>query len=150
MMEGLERLLAEHPLIAGLPTAKVARLAGCVANHRFEPGEFLMREGERHGHIFLIRSGTVAIEAAAPGGEPTTIETVGPGEVLGISWLTPARGHFDCRARDRVLAFSIDQDCLRAKMESDTDLGYSLASRLLDITYARLARLRLQRLDVYR
>jgi CRP-like cAMP-binding protein len=149
-MENLERILPEHPLLADLPAEKIAVLAGCVQNRRFAAGEFLLREGDRYGKIFLIRAGTVAVETSTPGGEPVTIETLGPGDVLGISWVTDAKAHFDCRARDTVVAFVIDQVCLRAKMDRDVELGYALSSALLELTYERLARLRLQRLDVYR
>ena len=149
-MENLERVLTEHPLLADLRADQLATMAGCVANRRFAAGEFLLREGDRHGQIFLIRAGTVAIETGVPGGAPVTIETLGPGDVLGLSWLTDAKAHFDCRARDTVIAFVIDQDCLRAKMDRDVELGYALSSSLLELTYERLARLRLQRLDVYR
>jgi CRP/FNR family cyclic AMP-dependent transcriptional regulator len=149
-MENLERLLREHPFLSSLTAAQLGALVGCVANERWERGEFLIREGARHGKIFLIRSGVVAIESAAPGAEPITLETIGAGDVLGISWLVPARAHFDCRARDTVIAFTIDQDCLRRKMDADAELGYALASRLLEVTYQRLARLRMQKLDVYR
>jgi CRP-like cAMP-binding protein len=138
-MENLERVLREHPLLADLAPAQLATLVGCVASERFATGEFLLREGAEHGKIFLIRAGTVAIESASPGREPITLETV-----------TPTRAHFDCRARDTVIAFVIDQDCLRRKMEGDAALGYALASNLLELTYERLARLRLQRLDLYR
>ncbi len=150
-MENLERILREHPFLHGLSPEQVASMAGCVANLRFEPGEFLFREGDMHGKLYLIREGTVAIETTGAGGSaPVTIETVGPGDVLGVSWLTPGRSHFDCRARDVVIAFVIDDHCLRGKMDADPVLGYALASRLLERTYQRLSRMRMQRLDFYR
>jgi hypothetical protein len=49
-----------------------------------------------------------------------------------------------------VIAFSLDHDCLQRKMSEDAELGYAITSRLLDNTYQRLSRLRLQQLDVYR
>jgi CRP/FNR family transcriptional regulator, cyclic AMP receptor protein len=150
MMEGLERLLEAHPFLRGLRAEHVAKLAGCVANRRYAPGEFVLREGLVHGKLVLVRDGSVAIESAGPGGTPVTIETVGPGDVLGLSWLTPSKAHFDCRARESVLAFEIDNECLRAKMDSDPALGYALTSRLLENTYERLSRVRLQQLDLYR
>jgi CRP-like cAMP-binding protein len=149
-METIERVLREHPFLRNLAPEHVKTMTGCVANLRFGAGEFLLREGDRHGKIFLIRQGTVAIESAGPGGVPVTLETVGPGDVIGVSWLTTANAHFDCRARDAVVAFVIDEDCLKAKMDSDPALGYALTSRLLALTYERLSRVRLQRMDVYR
>lgn len=149
-METIERILREHPFLRDVAAEHVKTMAGCVANRRFGAGEFLLREGDRHGKLFLIRQGTVAIESAGPGGAPVTLETLGPGDVLGVSWLTTAKAHFDCRARDTVVAFVIDEGCLEAKMDADPVLGYALTSRLLTLTYERLSRVRLQRMDVYR
>ncbi len=149
-MEDLERLLGGHPFLRGLAPAHVQALVGCVANRRYDVGDFLFRGGDVHGKIILVRSGTVTVESAGPGGKLVTLETVGPGDVLGVSWLTPAKAHFDCRARDSVVAFVLDNGCLKAKMDADPALGYALTSRLLELTYERLKRVRLQRLDIYR
>ena len=98
----------------------------------------------------MIRAGTVSVELPRAGGAATCLETLGPGDVIGVSLLTAAPADLDCRARDAVLAFALDNRCLHAKMESDAALGYALSMRLLERTYQRLARLRLQHLDVYR
>jgi CRP-like cAMP-binding protein len=149
-MEDLESILQKHSFLAGLKPEHVKLIVGCAKNLRFRPDEFLAREGQKEACMYLIRRGTVAIEAHAPNGERTCIETLMPGDVLGISWVTPATAHFDCRARETVLAFSLDHECLLRKMSEDPEFGYALTSRLLDNTYQRLSRLRLQQLDVYR
>lgn len=149
-MEDLESILKKHSFLADLEPDHVKLIVGCAKNLRFRPGEFLAREGQKEACMYLIRRGTVAIETHAPNGETTCIETLMPGDVLGISWVTPATAHFDCRARDTVIAFSLDHECLQRKMSEDPALGYAIASRLLDNTYQRLSRLRLQQLDVYR
>jgi CRP-like cAMP-binding protein len=136
--------------LADLESEHVKLIVGCAKNLRFRPGEFLAREGQTEACMYLIRSGTVAIETHAPNGETICVETLMPGDVMGISWVTPAKAHFDCRARETVIAFSLDHDCLLRKMNEDPALGYAIASRLLDSTYQRLSRLRLQQLDVYR
>lgn len=149
-MEDLERVLRKHPFLEDLEPDQVAFIVGCAKNVRFRPGEFLAREGDREACLYLIRRGTVAVEAQGAGGQSTCIETLMPGDVLGISWLTPGRSDFDCRARDTVVAFSLDAECLLRKMKEDTGLGFALTTRLLDNTHRRLSRLRLQQLDVYR
>jgi CRP-like cAMP-binding protein len=149
-MESLERALREHPFLRAVSAEHVTLLTGCASSQRFAQGDFLLREGAVHGKLYLVREGTVAIESASPGGEAQTIETVGPGDVLGLSWLTPTTSHFDCRARDGVLAFAIDLACLKAKMATDPAFGYALTSHLLERVYDRLSRVRLQRLDIYR
>ncbi len=149
-MDDLERVLRAHPFLADLEVEHVRFLVGCAKNVRFKVGEYLLREGDDERDLFLIRQGTVAIEMPRPGGEAICLETVGPGDVLGVSCLTPKAAHLDCRARETVLAFALDHECLRNKMHADPRLGFALSMRLLERTYDRLARARLQHLDVYR
>lgn len=150
-MESLERLLAEHAFLRDLSPEHIAFLTGCARNVRHEAGAYLIREGEDAGAMYLLREGRVALEIASPGRETAVVETLGPGDVLGWSWLFPPyRWHLDGRAVEPVRALAFDGACLRAKMESDPALGYRIATRLLYQTHQRLERLRLQQLDVYR
>lgn len=149
-MEDLESILRKHSFLADLKPEYVKLIVGCAKNLRFRPGEYLAREGQQEATVYLIRRGTVAVETHAPNGETICIETLMPGDVLGLSWITPSTAHFDCRARETVMAFSLDLGCLQRKMKEDAEFGYAFTSRLLDNTYQRLSRLRLQQLDVYR
>jgi CRP/FNR family cyclic AMP-dependent transcriptional regulator len=157
-MEDLTRVLEAHPFLRGLDGAHHAVLVGCARNARFEPGEFLLREGEEASTFYLVRKGIVSLEVHVPGQGAVRVETVGAGDVLGLSWTgidgaTPGeapRVHLDARALEPVVALALDGACLHRKMEADHDLGYALTRRLLALTYQRLARVRLQRLDVYR
>lgn len=149
-MDDLERVLRAHPFLADLADEHVRFLTGCAKNVRFRGGEYLLREGDREDTLYLIRQGTVGIEVPRAGGEATCIETLEAGDVLGVSLLTPAAAHLDCRAREAVVALALDHACLHRKMDEDPRLGYAIAMRLLERTYERLARARLQHLDVYR
>lgn len=149
-MDNLQHVLREQPFCAGLSDEQFALLVGCTRNLHFRAGEFLMREGESEDSLYLIRRGQVALEVRNSGGEPICLETVGPGDVLGVSRITPHAAHLDCRAQDNVVALAIDNACLTRKMEEDPRLGYAIAMRLLDRTYQRLARHRLQALDIYK
>jgi len=149
-MDDLERVLKAHPFFAELEADHVQFLVGCAKNVRFRGGDYLVREGDREDTLYLIRQGSVAIEIHRPGSEPTCVETVGPGDVLGVSLLATAAAHLDCRARETVVALALDSACLRHKMAEDPRLGLAIAMRLLERTYERLARARLQHLDVYR
>lgn len=154
-MESLERVLREHPFLVGLHEDHVKLLTGCAQNLRFAPGELLLREGSDEPTLYLIRQGTVALEAHRPGSPPSCVETLGPGDALGVSWVLGAQGAqaaaagLDARARDAVLAFALDGACLRQKMATDDRFGHALSRRLLERVYLRLARLRLQSLDMY-
>lgn len=149
-MAGLEKILLQHPFFRGLEEQLGSLVAGCCSNVRFEPGEYLLREGAVADRFYLIREGTVALEIGAAGRSPATFLTLGPGEIAGVSWLTPPyRWTFDARAIDRVHALSVDTLCLRTKCESDHDLGYELMKRCSSVLVQRLHATRLQMLDVY-
>jgi CRP-like cAMP-binding protein len=149
-MEDLERVLRSHPFCAGLRDEDIALLLGCTSNLHFHRDELLMREGQSEDRLYLIRRGHVALESRGPGGEAVCLETLGPSDVLGVSCITPHAAHLDCRANDSVVALAIDNHCLTQKMEEDPRLGYAIAMRLLERTYQRLARHRLQVLDIYK
>ena len=149
-MESLERLLAEHPFFAGLRAEHLAVLVGCAANVRFEPGEFLCREGEPAEHFYLIRHGRVTLELFVPQKGPVRLQTLDAGELVGWSWLVePYTWHFDARALEPVVAVSLDGICLRGKCDDDPRLGYELLKRFAHIMEERLHTARLGLLDLY-
>jgi CRP/FNR family transcriptional regulator, cyclic AMP receptor protein len=150
MQQSLEQLLADVPLLEPLTGEDRALLAGCGKNVRFAAGARLFREGDRAETFFLVRHGSVALEAFVPTRGAVTIETIESGEVLGWSWLFPPyRWHFDARALSTVRATAFDAVCLREKCESDSELGYRLMQRFAQVLIERLQWTRLRLLDVY-
>jgi CRP-like cAMP-binding protein len=149
-MEGLERILKEHAFFAGLEDPYIELVTGCAKNVRFEAGKYLFREGGAADFFYLIRQGRVALELTAPGRGAVTFQTLGEGEVVGISWLVPPyRFTYDGRALELVRALAIDGNCLRGKCETDHRLGYQMMKRVAPILAKRLQATRLQILDVY-
>ena len=149
-MEGLERILGEHPFFAAFAPGHLKLVSGCARNCRFAAGEYLFHEGGPANEFFLIRHGKVAHEIAAPGRAPMVYETIGDGEISGASWLVPPyRWMFDARAVTLTRAIGIDAACLRGKCEADHHLGYEMMKSFVPILVQRLHAARLQMLDVY-
>lgn len=149
-MEPLDRIISEHPFFHGLSEAHLHLVAGCASNVRFEPGQFILREGQEADQFYLLRHGKVSLEIYVPERGPITIETLGEGEILGWSWLVPPyRWRFDARAMQLTRAVALDGKCLREKSESDHDLGYELLKRFSLVVTERLQSARLQLLNVY-
>lgn len=149
-VKSLEEIVAEHPFFAGLDSAFCRLVGGCARNVRFAPGQYLFREGESADQLYLIRHGRVALEMAAPGRGGVTFQTVGKGEIVGVSWLIPPyRWTYDAKALDLVRAISMDATCLRSKCEADHHLGYEMMKRFVPVLVERLQATRLQILDVY-
>ena len=150
-MEDLERLLRDHNFLKGLSESHTRLMVSCAKNVRFARGEFLLREGREATTFYLVRVGNIALEVNVPGRGVVLMETVGPDDVLGLSWLIPPyHFHLDARAVEPVVALAFDGTCLRGKMEADHDLGFALTKRLFEKAYRRLERVRLQRLDLYK
>jgi CRP/FNR family cyclic AMP-dependent transcriptional regulator len=149
-VHGLDRIIREHPFFAGLSEEFGTLVCGCAKNVRFEAGGYLFREGEPANEFYLIRHGRVAFELHAPDRGAVAFQTLGPGEIVGISWLIPPyRWTFDGRALTLVRAIAMDAACLRQKCEADHDLGYDMMKRFMPILIRRLQATRLQILDVY-
>ncbi|HZE05126.1 MAG TPA: cyclic nucleotide-binding domain-containing protein [Solirubrobacteraceae bacterium] len=149
-MRGLEQLIAEAPLFAGLPPADLELIAGCGRNQHAQAGTLLFREGEPAATFYLIRRGTVALEITAPGRSPLVIQTLHEHEVVGWSWLfAPYRWQMDARAITECGLVMFDGACLRGKCETDHELGYELMRRFAANLVDRLQATRLQLLDVY-
>jgi len=121
-----------------------------VINVRFDAGAFLFREGDPADRFYLVRRGRAAIEISAPERGGIVVETVGPGEVIGFSWLFPPyRWRFDARVLEPMTALALDGACLRGKCEEDHELGYQLVRKAADVVLERLQATRMQLLDVY-
>ncbi len=149
-MEGLERIVKEHPFFAGLGEEFGNLVSGCAKNVRFDAGQYLFREGEPGDQFYLIRHGCVAIELSAPGRGAITVQTLAEGEIVGVSWLVPPyRWTYDARAMGLVRAIAMDAACLRQKCEADHDLGYEMMKRFVPVLVQRLEATQLQILDVY-
>ena len=148
-MEGLERIVREHPFFSGMKEEFLELISGCAKNVRFEAGQYLFHEGQPADQFYLLRSGRVALQISAP--ERTlTVQTVGEDEIVGASWLVPPyRWGFDAKALELTRAIAMDAACLRGKAEGDHDLGYELMKRFMPVLIQRLHATRLQILDVY-
>jgi CRP/FNR family transcriptional regulator, cyclic AMP receptor protein len=143
-------LLAVEPFFADLDADYLDLVAGCGTNVRFDAGTMIFREGEPADTFYVLRQGKVALEIHVPERGALVIETLGPGELLGWSWLFPPyRWHFDARAIAATAAVALDGACLRGKCDDDTRLGYLLMRRFAEVSQERLQATRLQLLDVY-
>lgn len=142
--------LAEVGVFAGMDPEHLALLAGCARPVAFQTGDLLLREGGPADTCYVVHEGTVAIEMFVPARGQVPIETVGPGGIVGWSWLFPPyRLHFDARARSPVQASALDGACLRGRFAQDPALGYDVMSHLAQVLIDRLQATRLRLLDVY-
>ena len=121
----LAALIAAHPFLHDLSTKQQEILTDCAMHQEFTEGEIIFCEGDVANRFYLIREGRVALEAKDREGEPVPIQTIGPGEVLGWSWLFPPYyWHFDARAVEPTKAIFFYGTRLRERCDEDPTLGY--------------------------
>jgi CRP/FNR family cyclic AMP-dependent transcriptional regulator len=149
-MEGLGRVLGEHPFFADIDPADLDEVVGCTINVRFGTGAYLFREGEPADRFYIVREGRVALDIYVPGRGPITVDTAESGEIVGLSWLFPPHTwQLDARAVVPVRAVAIDGACLRAKCDQNTRLGYLLMQRLSSVVHRRMQSARMRLIDLY-
>lgn len=150
-MENLERYLREHPFFQGLGDEHLELLTGCASNVHLKAGSFVFKSGEAADKFFVIRDGWISVELYSPERGACVLETLGPGEVLGWSWLFPPfRWHFDARVAHSARLTSLDGVCLRTKCEKDAVLGKAFLERFVKVVIRRLEAARIQLLDLYK
>ncbi len=141
---------ADHAFLKDLGDRHLMLLATGAKPASFAAGDYLAKEGEAAKAFFLIRSGHVALGTHSAERGNVDVQTVGPGDALGWSWLVaPHRWRFDCRAIDKVNAIAFNAEWLREQCEQDHELGYQLLKHLIGAIAGRLAATRLQLLDVH-
>jgi CRP/FNR family cyclic AMP-dependent transcriptional regulator len=98
----------------------------------------------------LIESGKVALESGSDFGEPLVIETIGPGDLLGWSWMFPPYvWQFTARAVEPTTAIFFYGTILREYCEKDHSLGYELFKRMSVVMMKRLQAGRKQMLSIH-
>ena len=135
----LAELVAEHPFFKGMRPAHLVILVECALMADFKKGEMVFREGAPANRFYLIRSGRVELESEIKERDPMLIQTIGPGDVLGWSWLfSPYHWRFDAHAATPVKAIVFYGTRLREQCEQDPVFGYELMKRTAEVVIKRL------------
>jgi CRP/FNR family cyclic AMP-dependent transcriptional regulator len=145
----VDELTARVPLLQDLPPECLRLVAGCASTEVFAVNEHVAREGTPANTFYALREGRVLLEVRGPR-RAIALETLGPGDVLGWSWLfEPYQWQFDVRALEQTRAIAFDAACLRTKIAADHELGYELLRRFAGVMLDRLQAARLRLLDIY-
>jgi len=141
-------IVGSEPLLRGLSVTQIQQLAGLAVEVTAPAGTRLFEEGGTARHFWLICAGWVALDALVPGKGRVTIETLGRGDVLGLSWLTPPYVFkFGALCLQPVQAFEFDAVGVRSACDRDPRLGYALFGRFLAVAAQRLQATRTRLLE---
>ncbi|MEV5837593.1 cyclic nucleotide-binding domain-containing protein [Nocardia sp. NPDC052112] len=143
--------LSRFAQLTSLTEAELAALADAGCDISYPAGWQLITEGQTADRCWLIREGTVSLDAHVPGRGDIAVQTLGNGDLLGWSWLMPPyRWHFGAHTVEPVRAIEFDSARLTELAELDPVFGRALNRMLLEAVLERLQATRARLLDLYR
>jgi CRP-like cAMP-binding protein len=136
MMQISTSTLAGLRFFKGLPACYLKKFAENAMPAEFKAGEFIFNEGEPANCFYVIVDGGVALVSRE---HSQLIETIGPGDLLGWSWLIPPYlWRFDARAVTTLNVLFFYASRLREECENNHDFGYELMKRVAGVVVERL------------
>ncbi|THA86050.1 Crp/Fnr family transcriptional regulator [Streptomyces sp. A0592] len=107
-------------------------------------------EGNRAESFWIVRSGTVTLEVPVAGRRPAQVENLGPGELVGWSWLFPPYvWQLGAEAMTPVRAYEFDAAAVRMLMDADPAFGSAIGHWVGRVLAMRLQQTRTRLLDLY-
>jgi CRP-like cAMP-binding protein len=138
-METTETVIASHPFLRGLGREVLPMLSAAATLDHYGVGELIFHERREADRLYLLQHGHVVLEAFVPGRGTVVLQTLGPGEALGWSWLFPPhRWQFSARSVDATQIISFDAVRLRELAEEHPDFGRELVTRMVQVLLTRL------------
>ena len=149
-METVEKIVCTHPFWKGLNPDHFHILEKCASLVRFGVGQPVFQADSDAEYFYLIDQGSVGLEMFVRGKGVITIQTIGPGEALGWSWLFPPyRWHFSARSHAATEAVAFAAPVLRHYAEANHSFGYELSMRVGQVILQRLQATRAKLVDFY-
>jgi CRP-like cAMP-binding protein len=135
LSQELYALIAQQPFFKGLNPQQLQLLAASALEMKFETGAMIFEEGSPANRFYLILTGRVELSSEMEDRNQIPIQTLGPGDDLGWSWLFPPFSmHFTARALEPTAAIFFYGTRLREQCDQDHELGYQIMKRIAEVT----------------
>ena len=146
----LESLRETSGLLRGLSQGGLEFLESLATEIEFQRGAIIFEEDDPADSMYLIAEGKAGLEVALHNRPAVLLETIGPGELLGVSWIMPPY-HWNFRARSLAdtTAFAFNAAAVREKCETDIDLALHVYQTVAVEAVRRLQATRIRLLDVF-
>ena len=133
------RRIADSDFFSGAAPEQTDFLAQHARTRELSEGEVLFHYGDRADHFYLVLEGHVTVEVAALEGPALELQDLGPGAVVGWSWLiAPHTWSFQARARSSATVLEFDGKAVLAHCEENPRFGYGLLKRFSALMSERL------------
>ncbi|HSK06945.1 MAG TPA: cyclic nucleotide-binding domain-containing protein [Acidimicrobiia bacterium] len=147
----LQTLRETSPLLAKLSNTELEFFESVSSVVGLKGGEVLFEEGGPADTFYVVSEGRVGLEMTSPGKTPMVIQTLGPGDLVGLSWFfAPHRWNWRARALSDTTVVAFDAAQVRKRCRENRDLALEVLGVVSAELAARLHRTRIQLLDLYR
>ena len=134
-----EGCLKPHPFLENSSPEFLNHLEEFATNVEFAPGQIILHENDSADRFYLICEGKIALESHLNGERRIPIQTLGPGDILGCSWLFPPFAwSLSARALEPCKAVALNAAALLIRAEEDPAFGYELMKRISKQVVRRL------------
>ena len=148
MAEQDKSVLGAQPFLRGLSDQHLTRLAALCRHIAVPARHRLFEEGATAERFWLIDAGQVKLDAMVPGGSRLIIETLGRGDIVGLSWMMPPyQWGFGAITTQPTQAFEFDARAVRDACDDDPALGYEISRRFSVAVVRRLQATRTRLLE---
>lgn len=114
-------------------------------------GQILFEEGGPADSFFIISKGKIGLEMTSPGRTAMVIQTLGPGDLVGVScFFPPYRWNWRARAIEDADLIAFDAVEVRRMCEVNRDLALEVLGVVAEEVVRRLHGTRIQLMDLYR
>ena len=101
--------------------------------HRYEPGEVIIREGEVGDSIFVIGAGSAEAVISAEGDQEILLSVMQPGETFGeMGFFERLPRSATVRAREACLVLEIHGEELRGLADAHPDIGFRMLLQVVE------------------
>jgi CRP/FNR family transcriptional regulator, cyclic AMP receptor protein len=146
--ESISKELRGFQFFVGLDSAYVEFLASHATRRHFDAAHVMHRQGDPATGFYVVTSGNISIEVPAIQGPTLHLQALGPGDMLGWSWLIPPyRWSFLVRTEAPVDLIEFDGKAVLDKCEADPKFGYEMLKRVSALMSERLAHARQRMID---
>jgi CRP/FNR family transcriptional regulator, cyclic AMP receptor protein len=136
---GDEQIVGALLFLRGLPPEYITRLAALTRHVSLPQGHRLFEEGAPADRFWIIDAGQVALDVLVPGVGRMVIETLGRGDVAGLSWLLPPhQWQFGAVCMQPMQAFEFDARAVRVTCAQNPAFGYAITMRFMAVAAHRL------------
>lgn len=135
-------LLRGISIFKPLSDQELRHLADCLRPAPFNPGETITRQGTSAHYLYILASGTAAVQLSGEQNQAQTVSTLVPGDFFGeMGLLTGEARSATVTAQSEVLCYRLDKESftqiIKSRPEVVEGLSQMLATRRAQLDSAR-------------